>query len=171
MFFNSISFYSYLQLENCSLNAYEAVFYRPEFKTNFTFAASEKKKIIQTSELLTQFFLVRPRIGSYKKFERISSFSISVKPSFSSLLRAFRIMYAVRLSSRKKLITFKFKRNGFIYVIFKDFVTLYPFKIRSYDFHDWRSQLAIVSISNFKKLSEFEKYNSINFYYTFYAKT
>lgn len=170
MFFNSISFYTYLQLDNCSLCLHNPIFYKPEFKTNFTFSVSDKKKIMQTAELLTQFFLTRPAIRAHKKFDRISSFSVSAKPNFSSLLRALRVIYAIRQSSRKKLITFKSKRNGFIYIVFKDFVTLYPFKLRSYDFHDWRSQLVMVSISKFSRLSEFEKYNAMNFYYTFYVK-
>jgi hypothetical protein len=47
---------------------------------------------------------------------------------------------------------------------------LFPFKIRAYDFHDWRLTFVLASIrQNFINAnSEFNKFNSINFYFNFF---
>lgn len=166
MFFNSITFYNYLQLENCSLTQEKINLYVPKFKVKFNFSVKDKKRIMQTSELLFQFFNARPKLSVVKKFDKPTSFNIYISPNFNSILRTLRIVFDVRNSSRKKLVNFKFKRNGVTYLILRDFVTLFPFKIKSYDFHDWRLNFTMISISSTD--SEFNKFNSINFYFNFF---
>lgn len=166
MFFNSINFYNYLQLENCSLTQATTAFYDPRFTVKFNFSVKDKKRIMQTSDLLCQFFNARPKISVAKNFNKITSFNIFISPSFNSMLRVFRIIYSIRGSSRKKLVNFKFKRDGFTYLVLRDFVTLFPFKIKTYDFHDWRFNFVLAS--NLRNSSEFVKFNSINFYFNFF---
>lgn len=166
MFFNSITFYNYLQLENCSLTQEKINFYTPKFNVKFNFSAKDKKRIMQTSELLFQFFNARPKLTVVKGFGKVTSFNIYLSPNFNSILRVLRTVYEIRNSSRKKLVNFKFKRNGFTYLILRDFVTLFPFKIKSYDFHDWRFNFVLISTSSTD--SEFNKFNSTNFYFNFF---
>lgn len=166
MFYNSHKFYNYTQLENCSLLQEKIVYFSPRFRVKFNFSAKDKKRIMQTSDLLCQFFFARPRISVVKKFNKITSFNIFISPSLHSTFRALRIIYFIRGSSRKKLVTFKFKRSGFTYLVLRDFVTLFPFKIKSYDFHDWRFNFVLISNTRFN--SEFEKFNSANFYFNFF---
>jgi len=167
MFINSISFYSYSQVENSSLSS--NFFYPLDFKfsVNFFFSAKEKKKLLQTSDLIGQFFISRPKLSSKKKMNKLSAFNVSINPNFFSIFIAFRLAWTTRNSIKKKLITFVFKPNGAVYLIFKDFVTLYPFVIKNYDFHDWRNQF-VISSSHTIKASEFFAYNKINFFITFF---
>lgn len=166
MFFNSIDFYNYVQLENCSLTQNQVNVFCPSFNVKFNFSVKEKKRIVQTSDLLFQFFNARPKISVVKKFGKLVSFNLSISPNFISIFRVFRVIYSVRTSSRKKLVIFKFKRNGFSYVILRDFVTLFPFKIKAYDFHDWRYNF-VLSASDMNS-NEFKKFNSTNFYFNFF---
>ena len=166
MFFNSIDFYNYTQIENCSLTQEQFSIFIPKFHVKFNFPAKEKKRIIQTSDLLFQFFNARPKIRVVKKFGKLSSFTLSVSPNFNSIFRVFRIVHSIRASSRKKLITFKFKRSGFTYLVLRDFVTLFPFRIKTYDFHDWRYNFVLFADS--KSSTEFKKFYTINFYFNFF---
>jgi hypothetical protein len=168
MFFNSISFYNYIYLENCSLYQSKLHTVNPQFRVNFNFPSKQKKRIIQTSDLLYQFFSTRPKINVVKRFEKVVSFNIFINLSNQSLMRFFRILYFIRRSSRKKLINFNFKRNGKHYISLQDFVTLFPFKIRAYDFHDWRFTFSLSSVNSNFKPSDFCAYNIINFYINFF---
>lgn len=169
MFINSIFFYAYAQLENNSLSS--NFFYSSEFKfsVNFFFSSKEKKKLLQTSDLMAQFFISRPKLTSKKKMNKLTAFNVSITPNFFSLFIAFRVAWATRNSIKKKLITFVFKSNGAVYLIFKDFVTLYPFAIKNYDFHDWRNQFVMFSRPSLvSKNSEFFTYSKINFFINFF---
>jgi hypothetical protein len=169
MFINSIFFYSYGQIENNSLSSNFSL--SPEFKfsVNFFFSPKEKKKLLQTSDLMIQFFISRPKVISKKKMNKLAAFNVSITPNFFSLFMAFRVAWATRNSIKKKLITFTFKANGDVYLIFKDFVTLYPFTIKNYDFHDWRNQFVMFSPSSLtSKNSEFFTYSKINFFINFF---
>lgn len=166
MFSNSLAFYNYTQLENCSLVGGNFQTYKPSFRAKFNFSSKDKKRIIQTADLLRQFFNARPKLSVHRKFGKATSFNILIFPNFNSTLRVLRLVYLLRSSSRKKLASFKFKREGSIYIILRDFVTLYPFKIKDYDFYDWR--FGFVLYSHFHNQSDFTNFNSINFYFNFF---
>lgn len=169
MFFNSISFYNYVQIENSSLHEQKFSMLSLPLFVNFSFSIKEKKKILQTSDLIFQFFLARPKILSTKKINKTTSFNVFINPGFVSLFKALRIAHLTRNSTKNKLVGFKIKNNGTIYIIFKDFVTLQSFKIKTYDFHDWRNQFVIVFPTNqHLKNSEFSIYNKINFFITYF---
>jgi hypothetical protein len=165
---NSIDFYNFICAENSVLYANsQAVFFTPSLHCNFVLDFSNKLQLLQTTAILNQFFHIRPKIGSKKKFAKFSTFTLAtkVKSKFLSTL-IFYTIGKVRNSSRKKLINFDIKASGEVFIKFKDFITLFPFKIGIYDFHNWRKNLVIKESVHYHSL--FEKSMVWNFYSSFF---
>jgi hypothetical protein len=163
---NSLEFYNFFQAENSVLLTNKFYAYNPQFRVHFGILNTSKLELLQTLELLYQFFGIRPAISTVKSFGKPSRFNLSLDLQGRSVTKLFKIISTVRSSSRRKLISFTFKFNGSFFIKFKDFITLYPFKIRFYDFHTWRKQVTIHSVKVSKEYDK--KYVISNFYSCFF---
>lgn len=167
---NSTTFFNFISAEN-------GVFFETQsssivadlnFTLNFKLPITAKLSMLQAFELFNQFFAVRPKVKTIKKFGKSTHFNVSINLNGHSLEYFFSTLYTVRNSSRKKLVVFKFKANDLL-IIIKDFITLFPFKIKFYDFHSWRSQIVLgASLSN---LSTYEKFIFTSFFTSFFRNT
>lgn len=167
MFLNSYDFYKYQEIENFSLFQDKFSLDFPTLESNFNFNQKESKKIMQTTQLIYQFFGLRPKLKTVIKFGRPHSLNVGFHCKLSTILSAIKVLYRIRKSSKKKLVTFRFNRDA-IYICMKDFVTFYPFKIKLYDFHDWRHEFVLKSVLVSSKYSEFEIHFIRNFYISFF---
>jgi hypothetical protein len=165
-----MAFFTFISTEN---NIFFADTYRSaevvqkgNFFLSFKLSITSKIQVLQAFELFNQFFAVRPLIKTIKRFGKPTHFCITLCLRGESLHRFFSILSSLRNSSRRKLITFKFKTSGLILII-KNFITLFPIKIKFYDFHSWRSQ--VVLSSNFSsEMTSYEKHVFTNFFTSFF---
>jgi hypothetical protein len=163
---NSLGFFNFYCNENLSLISKNVWKYVPNFELNYYINEKNKMFIIQTFELFYQFYGIRPKIHTLKKFGKYQNFKLLVSIRSSSFYTLFFTLFNVRSSSKTKLINFRFKETRDFYVSIKDFITLFPFKIRFYDFHSWRNEVVIHT--HFKNFSILESFAVINFFYSFF---
>jgi hypothetical protein len=168
MIFNFTGFYNYYQLDNTSLVCESYFFYSPEFNVNFSIPCNQKLLVLQAFDLLYQFFQIRPVLKSVEQFEKVIKLNISLSIKNRNLSTFFHLVYRIRSSSKFKLIKFKFSKSGHFSMIFNDFTTLFPFKIKFFDFHTWRNIVSISSSLNNIKTDNYKLYLSSNFSHTFF---
>lgn len=171
---NYLSFYNYYVAQNVVLQSGTFVKYKPQLYIAFFVKADQKKKVMQTCELFSQFFKARPHVSAkYNVHGKVTGFLIQLNLNKHSAKRFFELLALIRSGTRKKLISFQSGNRGSQIIIkLKDFVTLYDFKIKFYDFHDWRYTLAVFD----NRFSGSVKDSSIitnnyclnNFYYSFF---
>jgi hypothetical protein len=145
---NFSNFYNYLQIDNTALVGSSYFFYCPEFEINFSVSSTSKLQLLQTFELLYQFFKVRPSVRVTKQLGKVTKFNIKLTIRGHVNFNLFRTIYRIRSSSKCKLIRFTFNRSGQLFIVFNDFTTLFPFEIKFYDFHTWRNLVSMHSKSN-----------------------
>jgi hypothetical protein len=168
MIFNFTSFYNYSQLENSSIVSSSYFTYTPEFEINFSVPATSKLQILQTFELLDQFFQVRPVLKSVKHFGKTVKFNIKLSVKGYNLNNFFSIIHKVRSSSKCKLIKFNFNKSGHFFITFNDFTTLYPFEIKFYDFHTWRNVVSVYANTSENYPFFNTSYTTVNFFHNFF---
>ena len=174
---NSFEFFNFQSIENQSIFLPYSVEYRPLFKVNFVLPTKQKLLVLQTFELLYQFFTIRPSVKSIKKKfgGNYKSFTLFLTLRMYYLHKVFLLFFRIRNSSKFKLIKFILTDHGTFFIKLNDFTTLYPYKIRSsYDFYTWRNQVVITD-SQFSSAvvieESYEMYLMTNFFYSFFAKT
>jgi len=170
--YNYLSFYNHYTLQNTILQSNKIIKVKPRLYVAFFVKSDQKKKIIQTCELFKQFFKKRPKIVSkFNTQGKLLGFLIIINLNKRSAKRVFDTIVITRSGSRKKLITFQsISKGSQIIIKLKDFVTLYNFKIKFYDFHDWRYTLTIVDncFSGTPLNDPAKIYCLNNFYYSFF---
>lgn len=164
---NSIMFFNFLSAENSVFfeQRCSSVFEQSGFHLNFKLPIAEKIQVLQGFELLNQFFSSRPRIQTVKKFGKSTHFNLKLTLNSDNLHIFLNNLYGIRNSSRRKLVHFKFKSDQLV-IAFKDFITLFPFQIRFYDFHSWRHQVTLSY--SFFNLSGYEKFVMTSFFASFF---
>ena len=167
MFYKSfVNFYNFTQIENSVLlNNSVPNFSNLKFGLNFRLPITGKLQLLQAFELFYQFFSVRPKIRTIKKFGKSTHFNVSLHIRGVNLINFFENLYTIRNSSRRKLVSFKIKSSD-LFITMKDFITLYPFNIRFYDFHSWRFQVVLTAATYDYSLHE--KFIFSNFFNNFF---
>jgi hypothetical protein len=165
---NSLAFFNYCQIENLTLISSNFWAYDPNFELNYYLVDKNKMFILQTFELFYQFYGVRPKLFSLKKFDKFQNFSLILSIRQRNSYQFFKTLHNIRSSSKTKLVNFSFKENGKLYILLQDFITLFQFQIRFYDFHSWRNEVVIHSHP--KHTSHFEFFGIINFFYSFFRR-
>lgn len=165
---NSLDFFNYQYLSVCGLISEKYWTYTPQFEITYYLKDTDKLFILQTFELFYQFYGVRPQFFSLKGFNRYQNFKLHLSFRMPYCYNFFDVLFAIRGSSKTKLIRFDFRESGILYLSIRDFITLYPFKIRFYDFHSWRNEVVIHANINF--FTQVEFFGVINFFYSFYRQ-
>jgi hypothetical protein len=143
---NSLNFYNYYAIQNSVLCSNERIKFKPRLYLAFFVKVNQKKKLIQTCELFYQFFKARPNIVSkFNNQGKLIGFLVQINLGKKSVKRLFNLLLKIRSGSRKKLISFQSTKGGTQIILkLRDFITLYNFRIKFYDFHDWRHTLTLV---------------------------
>ena len=153
MTFNFVPFYNYIQFDNSSLASSSYCTYSPELELSFSVSTTSKLHLLQTFELLYQFFQIRPIFSSVKHFGKVVRFNMKLSIKGYTINNFFRTIYRIRSSSKFKLIKFTFSKSGRCFILFNDFTTLFPFEIKFYDFHTWRNLVSVYSKSNVNEVT------------------
>lgn len=159
---NFYKYFVYTSHENFVLSQQSSsTLFNPKFTCKFYVKIENKLEITQTFFLLKQFFGVRPFIRTIKRQHKPVFFIIGITSSFADSMAFFSFVRRLRYGAKRKLVSVKYKENGYVYVAFKDFVTLFPFVIGTFDFHNWRRS---VTLHNLPVSGLYQKNLLFNFY-------